>query len=182
MFNSELLNYQRVISLDYQIEYLMCINLIIKYTSIWLWVSLYLVGGWPTPLKNMKVNWDHYSQYTEKIKMFQTTNQHQIWQFLFNHQWKTIEYISGFSFFIHYEYTNLKFLPLLKVPWFTLDVWIGSIRLAAKKSPTNVDDFPMKTSIRGVMDFHGDSQIRKSRPKIAKKNHLWNDSQMIHTY
>ena len=20
-------------------------------------------GGWPTPLKNMKVNWDHYSQY-----------------------------------------------------------------------------------------------------------------------
>jgi hypothetical protein len=24
-----------------------------------------LVGGWPTPLKNMKVNWDHYSQYME---------------------------------------------------------------------------------------------------------------------
>ena len=34
----------------------------------------YLVGGWPTPLKNMKVSWDDYSQYMEK-KMFQTTNQ-----------------------------------------------------------------------------------------------------------
>jgi len=36
-------------------------------------------GGWytgiPTPLKNMKVSWDDYSQYMEKIKaMFQTTN------------------------------------------------------------------------------------------------------------
>ena len=25
-----------------------------------------LVGGWATPLKNMKVNWDHYSQYMGK--------------------------------------------------------------------------------------------------------------------
>ena len=25
-----------------------------------------LVGGIPTPLKNMKVNWDDYSQYMEK--------------------------------------------------------------------------------------------------------------------
>ena len=25
-----------------------------------------LVGGWPTPLKNMKVSWDDYSQYMEK--------------------------------------------------------------------------------------------------------------------
>ena len=25
-----------------------------------------LVGGWPTPLKNMKVSWDYYSQYMEK--------------------------------------------------------------------------------------------------------------------
>ena len=24
------------------------------------------VGGWPTPLKNMKVSWDDYSQYMEK--------------------------------------------------------------------------------------------------------------------
>ena len=38
--------------------------------------TLYLVGGWPTPLKNMKVNWDYYSQYMENIKvMFQTSNQ-----------------------------------------------------------------------------------------------------------
>jgi len=26
----------------------------------------YLVGGIPTPLKNMKVSWDDYSQYMEK--------------------------------------------------------------------------------------------------------------------
>ena len=28
----------------------------------------YLIGGIPTPLKNMKVNWDNYSQYMGKIK------------------------------------------------------------------------------------------------------------------
>ena len=27
-----------------------------------------LVGGIPTPLKNMKVSWDDYSQYMEKQK------------------------------------------------------------------------------------------------------------------
>jgi hypothetical protein len=32
-----------------------------------------LVGGIPTPLKYMKVSWDDYSQYMEK--MFETTNQ-----------------------------------------------------------------------------------------------------------
>ena len=36
--------------------------------------NIWLVGGWPTPLKNMKVSWDDYSQYMEK-KMFQTTSQ-----------------------------------------------------------------------------------------------------------
>jgi len=34
-----------------------------------------LVGGIPTPLKRMKVSWGYYSQYMEKQKMFQTTNQ-----------------------------------------------------------------------------------------------------------
>ena len=37
-----------------------------------------MVGGIPTPLKNMNVSWDDYSQYMEKLfkkKMFQTTNQ-----------------------------------------------------------------------------------------------------------
>ena len=34
-----------------------------------------LVGGIPTPLKSMKVSWGYYSQYMEKQKMFQTTNQ-----------------------------------------------------------------------------------------------------------
>ena len=28
--------------------------------------KVYLVGGIPTPLKNMKVNWDDYFQYMEK--------------------------------------------------------------------------------------------------------------------
>ena len=28
--------------------------------------GLKLVGGWATPLKNMKVNWDDYSQYMGK--------------------------------------------------------------------------------------------------------------------
>ena len=31
-------------------------------------VNHWLVGGWATPLKNMKVSWDYYSQYMEKIK------------------------------------------------------------------------------------------------------------------
>ena len=30
---------------------------------IWITGSAFLVGGWATPLKNMKVNWDDYSQY-----------------------------------------------------------------------------------------------------------------------
>ena len=32
-----------------------------------------LVGGIPTPLKNMKVGWDDYSQNMDKYNMFQTT-------------------------------------------------------------------------------------------------------------
>ena len=30
-----------------------------------IYIYIYLVGGIPTPLKNMTVNWDHYSQYME---------------------------------------------------------------------------------------------------------------------
>ena len=39
-----------------------------------------LVGGIPTPLKNMKVSWDYFSQYFWKNNpvMFQTTNQRHI--------------------------------------------------------------------------------------------------------
>ena len=29
--------------------------------------NIFLVGGIPTPLKNMKVSWDDYSQYMEEI-------------------------------------------------------------------------------------------------------------------
>ena len=40
------------------------------------WRSIHhLLGGIPTPLKNRKVNWDDYSQYMGKFKMFQTINQ-----------------------------------------------------------------------------------------------------------
>ena len=38
----------------------------------------YMVGGWATALKNMKVSWGYYFQYMENKKMFQTTN-HQPW-------------------------------------------------------------------------------------------------------
>ena len=34
-------------------------------TSIIQWLNHYLVGVIPTPLKNMKVSWDDYSQYIE---------------------------------------------------------------------------------------------------------------------
>ena len=36
---------------------------------------LYLVGGWATPLKNTKVNWDDYSQYMGKFKKWQPNHQ-----------------------------------------------------------------------------------------------------------
>ena len=38
-----------------------------------LWILLVVE---PTPLKNMKVNWDDYSQLNGKLKMFQTTNRY----------------------------------------------------------------------------------------------------------
>ena len=45
-----------------------CFNMVWESRRYWLVVS--------TPLKNMKVNWDDYSKYMGKLKMFQTTNQH----------------------------------------------------------------------------------------------------------
>ena len=36
---------------------------------------VFLVGGKPTPLKNIKVSWEYYSQDMEKYKIVQTTNQ-----------------------------------------------------------------------------------------------------------
>ena len=58
--------------------------------SCWELVSGYLAGGWPTPLKNMKVSWDSYSHSIWKHKkcskpptrsdwcstMFYNTHQH----------------------------------------------------------------------------------------------------------
>ena len=37
--------------------------------SLFPWSNSLLVGGWATPLKNMKVHWDDYSQYMGKEKM-----------------------------------------------------------------------------------------------------------------
>jgi hypothetical protein len=34
--------------------------------GLWWLPKLFLVGGVPTPLKNMKVSWDDYSQYMER--------------------------------------------------------------------------------------------------------------------
>ena len=45
--------------------------------SFWKLSAPKLVGGWATPLENMKASWDDYSQYMDKWKMFQTTNQKQ---------------------------------------------------------------------------------------------------------
>ena len=43
---------------------------------IWLMmVNDNLVGGWPTPLKNMQVSWNVVFPIYGKMKMFQTTNQ-----------------------------------------------------------------------------------------------------------
>ena len=39
------------------------------------WWLGFLVGGWATPLKNMKVNWDDKNPNIWEKKMFQTTNQ-----------------------------------------------------------------------------------------------------------
>ena len=47
----------------------------ILYVYIYTYTYI-LVGGIRTPLKNMKVTWDAYSQHMEKIIiMVQTTNQ-----------------------------------------------------------------------------------------------------------
>ena len=44
-----------------------------------------LVGGWATPLKNMKVNWDDYSQYMGKCQKWQPN--HQPADFFINASW-----------------------------------------------------------------------------------------------
>jgi len=43
------------------------------YTSLSVSTTYWLVVS--TPLKNMKVSWDYSSQYMEKKRLFQTTNQ-----------------------------------------------------------------------------------------------------------
>ena len=57
MFNSELLNYQRVTP-PYIQKNIFSINHDLKHTYKGILFIAYLVGGWPTPLKNMKVSWD----------------------------------------------------------------------------------------------------------------------------
>jgi hypothetical protein len=45
----------------------------------------FMVGGWATPLKNTKVNWDYSSQYKEKETMFQTTTNQMLYFPAFYH-------------------------------------------------------------------------------------------------
>ena len=45
---------------------------IYTYTYTYKYTYSMLVGGWPTPLKNMKVKWEYSSKYMEKWKMIQT--------------------------------------------------------------------------------------------------------------
>jgi len=40
-----------------------CMDIMVNYGYIYIYI---LGGGIPTPLKNMKVKWDDYSQYIEK--------------------------------------------------------------------------------------------------------------------
>ena len=58
------------------------------------WMKVSQVGGWATPLKNIKVSWDDYSQLYGQIKfMFQTTN-----QYIYNYI-----YISSLSLSLHHH-------------------------------------------------------------------------------
>ena len=46
-----------------------CPHWMFMYVCMYIYTFLriiYLVGGIPTPLENMKVSWDYYSQYMEK--------------------------------------------------------------------------------------------------------------------
>ena len=43
---------------------------------------LILVGGIPTPLKNMKVSWEYYSQYMETKKCSKPPNSYNIFEFM----------------------------------------------------------------------------------------------------
>ena len=60
--SSRLTNYCRVMTMldDHQNSKKGKTSETMRQTPDW------LVGGWPTPLKNMKVSWDYYSQYMEK--------------------------------------------------------------------------------------------------------------------
>ena len=42
------------------------VDVLLNFQKFCLLLQEYLVGGWPTPLKNMKASWDDDSQYMEK--------------------------------------------------------------------------------------------------------------------
>ena len=44
----------------------MCMYVYKYKNNIYNIIYIYVVGGIPTPLKNMKVSWDDYSQHMEK--------------------------------------------------------------------------------------------------------------------
>jgi hypothetical protein len=46
-----------------------------NHPAIWSYLVTVYAGWWFQALRKILVSWDDYSQYMEKVKMFQTTNQ-----------------------------------------------------------------------------------------------------------
>ena len=73
----------------------------LQHAASWIFLGkqalqLRLVGGWATPLKNMKVNWDDIPNINGKIKNGnQTTNQCLIYRWLVF--WLIFVYLAGVS-------------------------------------------------------------------------------------
>ena len=146
------------------------------------------ISGWWLTYPSEKyefVNWDHYSQYMEKkhvpnhqpasnmtSSIQSSMKDHRIYQSMdwFNGKFTGKPHIYWENLWFPVNFPIIQFYESVDSP-FKNTLWIHQSEAPAiGKSPRNVDDFPMKTPIRGVMDFHGGSQIRKSRPKIAKKS------------
>jgi len=71
-FNVVIWKYQKVMDIYIYIIYIICGYIInIKHFGIWIGIWNTISGWWYTyctPLKNIKVSWNSYSQYMEKVK------------------------------------------------------------------------------------------------------------------
>ena len=63
MFNSYVLEHYRRVYHGHKNRVSFTLDLALKNGDV------PLVGGWATPLKNMNVNWDYYSQYMGKCQI-----------------------------------------------------------------------------------------------------------------